>query len=201
MFVNDSFCIVDCRCRLGLLGNSSAVSGRSNLYGTVGPSYSLRRWDLFYLWFPLLSILTPSFFHSSSVSLSYFILAVPMGVCFGKYSCMSFPYPIALLNGTFFFAKRDDLWGRRVSCLKLTIIIIIIIIIVRNPDLWSEFAVARTIFYSFFPNPGLTAYLMLFCWERTYELVWWDCKLFEEYIEHMIWLKFDLSCEELKYEF
>ena len=37
---------------------------------------------------------------SSSVSLSYFILAVPMRECLGKYSCMSSPFPIAILNGT-----------------------------------------------------------------------------------------------------
>ena len=37
---------------------------------------------------------------SSSVSLSYFILAVPMRECLGKHVCMSSPYPIAILNGT-----------------------------------------------------------------------------------------------------
>ena len=37
---------------------------------------------------------------SSSVSLSNFYLAVPMRGCLGKYSCMSSPFPIAILNGT-----------------------------------------------------------------------------------------------------
>ena len=37
---------------------------------------------------------------SSSMSLSYFILAVPMRECLGKYSCMSFQFPIVILNGT-----------------------------------------------------------------------------------------------------
>ena len=48
----------------------------------------------------LFSILTPLFCPSSSVSLSYFILAVPMRECLAKHSCMSSPFPIAMLNGT-----------------------------------------------------------------------------------------------------
>ena len=51
----------------------------------------------------LLSILTPLFLPSSSVSLSHFVLAVPMGECLGKHSCMSSIFPIAVLNGTSFF--------------------------------------------------------------------------------------------------
>ena len=47
----------------------------------------------------LFSILTPLFCISSSVSLSYFILAVPMRGCLGKHSCMSSLFPIAILNG------------------------------------------------------------------------------------------------------
>ena len=50
-----------------------------------------------------LSILTPLFLPSSSVSLSYFILAVLMHNCLGKHLCMSSPFPIAMLNGTCFF--------------------------------------------------------------------------------------------------
>ena len=48
----------------------------------------------------LFFILTPLFCVSSSVSLYYFILAVPIRECLGKHSCMSFPFPIAILNGT-----------------------------------------------------------------------------------------------------
>ena len=48
----------------------------------------------------LFSILPPLFCPSSSVSSSYFILAVPMRECLGKHSCMSSPFPIAILNGT-----------------------------------------------------------------------------------------------------
>ena len=40
------------------------------------------------------SMLTPLFIPSSSVSLSYFILAVPMHEGLGKHSCMSSPFPI-----------------------------------------------------------------------------------------------------------
>ena len=50
----------------------------------------------------LISILTPLFLPSSSVSLSYFVLSVPMRECFGKHSCMSSQFPIAILNGIFF---------------------------------------------------------------------------------------------------
>ena len=53
----------------------------------------------------LLSIITPLFLPSSSVSFPYFILAVPMRKCLGKHSCTSSPFPIAILNGTFFFSE------------------------------------------------------------------------------------------------
>ena len=53
----------------------------------------------------LLSILTPLFSPSSSVSLSYFILPVPMRECLGKHSCMSPTFPIVILNGTCFFCQ------------------------------------------------------------------------------------------------
>ena len=55
----------------------------------------------------LLSILTSLFLTFSSVSLSYFILAVPMRQCFGKHSCMSSPCPITILNGTFLFSRGE----------------------------------------------------------------------------------------------
>ena len=48
----------------------------------------------------LFSILTPLFCPSSTVPLSYFILAVPMRECLGKHSCMSSSFPTAILNGT-----------------------------------------------------------------------------------------------------
>ena len=51
----------------------------------------------------IIIIITPLFLPSSSVSLSYFVLAVPMRECLGKHSCMSSPFPTAILNGTCFF--------------------------------------------------------------------------------------------------
>ena len=51
----------------------------------------------------LLSILMPPFLPYLSVSLSYFILAVPMSKCLGKHSFMSSPFPIAILNIPCFF--------------------------------------------------------------------------------------------------
>ena len=50
----------------------------------------------------LLSIHTP-ILPSSSVSLSDFILAVPIRECLDKRSCISSSFPIAILNGTSFF--------------------------------------------------------------------------------------------------
>ena len=62
----------------------------------------------------LFSILAPLFLPPSSVSLSYFILAVPMRKRLGKHSCMSSLFPIAILNGTFFFrsVKAMNNWKR-----------------------------------------------------------------------------------------
>ena len=47
---------------------------------------------------------------SSSVSKSYFILAVLLRECLGKHSCMSPPFNIAILNGSFFF--RETRWSK-----------------------------------------------------------------------------------------
>ena len=58
----------------------------------------------------LLSILTPLFLSSSSVPLSYFILAVPIPECLGKHTCMSSPFSIAILNGAIFF--RETTWSK-----------------------------------------------------------------------------------------
>ena len=51
----------------------------------------------------LLSLLVPLYLRSLSVSVSYFILAVPMHECLGKHSCMSSTFLIAILNSTCFF--------------------------------------------------------------------------------------------------
>ena len=56
----------------------------------------------------LLFILTPLVLPSSSASLFYFILAVPMRECFGKHSCMSSPFPITIRMVPSFFARRNS---------------------------------------------------------------------------------------------
>ena len=62
----------------------------------------------------------PLLLPNSSVSLSYFVLAVPMLEYLGKYSCMSSPCPIAILNGTFlFFARRNSLTLAEASFVKI----------------------------------------------------------------------------------
>ena len=87
----------------------------------------------------LLSILTPLFLPPSSFSLFYFILAVPMRECLRKHSCMSSPFPIAILNGTFFFrsVKAMNNWKR--SAIKQ----ILLLLHVRHGRkiwvLWHEF--------------------------------------------------------------
>ena len=52
----------------------------------------------------LLFIPTSLFLPSSYVTLSYFILALPMRECSGKHSCMSSSFPVAILNGTCFIS-------------------------------------------------------------------------------------------------
>ena len=67
----------------------------------------------------ILSILTPLFLPSPSVSLSYFVLAVPMLECLGKHSRMSSLCPIAILNGTFLFSLGEIVCGDEASSIKI----------------------------------------------------------------------------------
>ena len=60
---------------------------------------------LFFVPALLLSILSPLFLPSSSDSLSYFILAVPMRECLGNHWSMSSSFPKAILNCTCFFRE------------------------------------------------------------------------------------------------
>ena len=70
----------------------------------------------------LLSILTPLFL-TSSVSLSYFILAVPMRKGLGKHSCMRSQFSIAILNGNCFLISPGIDFDRLGSVIKLNAII------------------------------------------------------------------------------
>ena len=57
-------------------------------------------------------LLTPLFLSSSSVFLSYFVLAIPMRECLGKHSCMSSPISYSHTEWyTFFFSPGE------ISCL------------------------------------------------------------------------------------
>ena len=68
--------------------------------GDSRPYLQLGHWDIFFMLFTVLSTFTISFSPSSSFSMSYFILAIPMHMCLRKHSCMSSTFPIAILNGT-----------------------------------------------------------------------------------------------------
>ena len=74
---------------------------------------------LFFVPALLLSMLTTLFLPSSSVSLSYFIFAVPMRECLGKHSCTSSTFLIAILIGALlFFARRNSLFGPKLRLSK-----------------------------------------------------------------------------------
>ena len=65
----------------------------------------------------LLLLMLTSFFLPSSVSLSFFIIAVPMRECVRKRSCVSSTFPVAILNGTWFFGRRNSpCFGRSLAC-------------------------------------------------------------------------------------
>ena len=63
----------------------------------------ISRRNFFFIPALLLSLPTSLYLPSLSVSVSYFILIVPMRDSLGKHSCMSSQFPIAMLNGTCFF--------------------------------------------------------------------------------------------------
>ena len=55
----------------------------------------------------LLSMCGLLLFLSYSVSLSYFIVYVPMCNCWGQHSCMSSTFPTPILNVTIFFCESN----------------------------------------------------------------------------------------------
>ena len=84
------------------LGNSSTVSGRNDP-GENRPELQFRILGLhFFVPALLLSMLTHLFL-SFSLSLFYFILAVPMRKYLRKHSCRSSSFPMVILNDTSFF--------------------------------------------------------------------------------------------------
>ena len=91
------------RCRLGSFGNSSTASGSSRPEGTKGSSYIVKAKGLIFF--------VPSVLYMFTLLLCFFVIfrsSVIMQKCLGKHSCMSSPFPIAILNGTCFFARRNS---------------------------------------------------------------------------------------------
>ena len=76
---------------------------RVNLILRVGPELWFRPTVLLFVPNLLLPILTPLSL-PSYVSLSNFIIAVPMSKCLRKCSCTGNTFPIAILNGARFFS-------------------------------------------------------------------------------------------------
>ena len=99
---------MDIRCWLGQVGNSCNASGSNDAGGSVSPNYSQASGLLFFVSTLLLSIFTLFFLPSSSVSLSYFNLAVPMLKCSRAHMRMSTTFPVDELSRIFFFALRSQ---------------------------------------------------------------------------------------------
>ena len=51
-----------------------------------------------------------------------------MRKCLGKHSCMSSPFPIVILNGTFFFRSVKAMNNWKLSAIKQILLLLIIII-------------------------------------------------------------------------
>ena len=72
----------------------------------------------------LISIHAPLFLPSSSIYLSYFILAVPMRKCLGKRSGMSSQFSIPILNGTLFFRSVKAMNNWKLSTIKQILLLL-----------------------------------------------------------------------------
>ena len=85
--------------RSGSLGNSSTASGSFDPGGTASPWLQLGRRDINFsascTSFHIHSFISSFIF---SVSMSYYIIAVSLHKCLEKHSCISFTFPIAILN-------------------------------------------------------------------------------------------------------
>ena len=92
---------MDYRCRL--VRKFIHCFGAWRPRGKMDLSYSFRPLRLDFFQSALLLSMLTHLFLSSSLSLSYFILAVPIRRCLGKHSCMSSSFPIVILNDTWFF--------------------------------------------------------------------------------------------------
>ena len=80
----------------------------------------------------LFSILTPLSLPPLSVYLSYFILTVPVRKCLGKHSCMSSLFPIAILNGTFFFRSVKAMGNWKRSAIKQILLLYTVLMLLPS---------------------------------------------------------------------
>ena len=108
------------------------------------------------------SILTSLFLPPSSVSLSYFILAVPIRKCLGKHSCTSSPFPIAILNGTSFFrsVKAMNNWNR--SAIKQILLLVFFCILFYSCCSHARVFVGKTLLQEFPISYSNTELYLLF---------------------------------------
>ena len=102
---------LDYKCWLSSLSDSSTASGSSDHGGGdgIGPIYINSVGTSFFL-ASCTFIFTLLFLMFSSIYLSYFILALPMRKCSGKHFCMSFTFPMAMLNAPLLFREESFLW-------------------------------------------------------------------------------------------
>ena len=114
-----------------------------------------------------LSLQMPLFL-PSSVSLFYFILAVSMCESLGKYSCISSSFPVAILNGTFFFlttqlhmCKRHSRWDRFVGR-WLCNFLLLLLLCTRIPF----YLVPKTVYYTVY---HVLCFISLF-WQHWHNL-------------------------------
>ena len=86
---------------------------------------------------------TPLFLPTSSVSVSYLIIAAPMRECLWKHSCMSFQFPVAVLSDAVFFALWKQ-WitgsGELLNWFYYTKIMIFCVFLVMVIDFIGSFA-------------------------------------------------------------
>ena len=67
--------------------------------------------------------------------LSYFILAVPMRKCLGKCLCMNSLFPIAILNGTFFFCSVKAMNNWKQSAINQILLLLLLLLLLVEFEL------------------------------------------------------------------
>ena len=93
-------------------------------------------------------------FLSSSLSLSYFLLAIPMRKCLGKHLCMSSSFHIVILNDTCFFLC-SNVRGLSVNLSDLTVALSQYDILLCSETLVSEMRHVSEVLVPGFGRPVL----------------------------------------------